>query len=72
MIHLIDAIGESADADIAFAEALRVAGFKSRWDWMLGTGPKEIEIAYRAKVVADNRMHEAFAADRARSNLEGV
>jgi len=49
-------------ADQAFARALRDAGFPSRWEWHLFANDTTSSVAqaYRAKLLAEIEMREAF------------
>ncbi len=50
------------DADVAFEAAVRLAGFKSRWDMPRAEKEKHPAVmeAFGAKVAADQAMHDAW------------
>ena len=60
---LAAAIAKANDADDAFENAIRAAGYKSRWDWHTALDDRP-RAAYVAKVKADENMHEAFEKSR--------
>lgn len=62
---LSDAITAASIADVAFAEAARAAGYKTRWDFsVIPVSCQALRDAYFAKVDADKRMHDAFVQAR--------
>ena len=57
-------------ADEMYSDAVKAAGFKSRWDvpgLVMKINP-QLQSAYDDKVEADRRMHEAYKAERALSD----
>ena len=62
---ILTAYREAEAADLAFEDALRVAG-QTRWMRDFRPVPSVLQ-AYDAKVAADRRMHEAFAAAQGRA-----
>jgi hypothetical protein len=65
-MDLDTAIANALRADDAFVEAVREAGYRSRWDWIRALDDRP-ELAYCAKVEADREMHTAFCRVRNRA-----
>lgn len=61
-MNLAESIATAHAADRAFADAVKAAGFKSRWD-MHGK-PAALRAAYETKVAADAAMARAFEESR--------
>lgn len=57
------AIQLAQEADDAFSQAIRDAGYKSRWDWSKLIDKRPMA-AYCTKVAADLVMHYAFEESR--------
>lgn len=47
------AIREAGIPEASFDSAIKIAGFKSRFDWFLRGSPPSLQEAYNARVAAD-------------------